>query len=402
MLTLLNLEDARKAERARILAQAQGEEEKRVAAMVGPQLFTMGPAAAGEAGFKRITSPSTLRDLNPLMHERMQAVCYFLAVTTPFGKRIIQVITDYVVGEGFKALAEDPNVQIVIDRFWNDPVNNFGENIEAWFKELMVFGELCLPTAVNPVDGFVRVGYIDPQEIESIEFGMLQTGDGQVEISIAVAVQLRARLTEVRGRRLELVRHDETFASPTFGQFVGDAFYDSINKAKAATRGISELFALADWIDVFDQMIFDFADKVRFLNAFVWDYTLKGADEKGAEEFRKKVVKSPPKQGGVQVHNDQVVITAVTPDFKGAEMSESARTVKLYGMGGAGLPAWFFADPVDANRATAQEMQGPTGKMLTNRQNMMKRVVTRLVDYAIDQAIAHGVLSKEVDRTWTL
>jgi hypothetical protein len=31
---------------------------------------------------------------------------------------------------------------------------------------------------------------------------------------------------------------------------------------------------------VFDQMIFDFADKVRFLNSLVWHYTVEGADEK--------------------------------------------------------------------------------------------------------------------------
>jgi hypothetical protein len=83
-------------------------------------------------------------------------------------------------------------------------------------------------------------------------------------------------------------------------------------------------------------------------------------------------------------------------------MSEAARVVKLYGMGGAGLPAWFFADPVDANRATAEEMAGPTGKMLTNKQNMMKRVVRAIIDFAIDQARQHGVLAEDADGSWTL
>jgi len=82
---------------------------------------------------------------------------------------------------------------------------------------------------------------------------------------------------------------------------------------------------LADWIDVFDQMVFDYADRLRFLNAFVWDYTIKGADPKMVEAFKAELLKSPPRQGGVQVHNDQITIAAATPDLKGADMSEAAR-----------------------------------------------------------------------------
>jgi hypothetical protein len=51
------------------------------------------------------------------MQERMQQICFFLATTTPFGKRIVEIITSYVVGEGFKIVAEDEQVQEVIDRF---------------------------------------------------------------------------------------------------------------------------------------------------------------------------------------------------------------------------------------------------------------------------------------------
>jgi hypothetical protein len=282
---------------------------------INPLLFSLG-GDAEDAKFRRITSPATRRDLNPLMQERMQQVCFFLATTTPFGKRIVEIITSYVVGEGFKIVAEDEQVQEVIDRYWNDPVNDMDANLRAFSDELVKFGELCIPVAVNPVDGFVRQGYIDPQDIDAVEYGLLTTGDGGQEVSIPVAVRLRQRIGEREGRRLTIVHRDEDINSATFGQLVGECFYQPINKAKGASRGISDLFALADWIDVLDQMIFDFADKVRFLNAFIWDYTLKGADEKTVADFQKKVTKNPPKQGGVQVHNEQVEIKASRPTSK--------------------------------------------------------------------------------------
>jgi len=309
-----------------------------------PQLLDLGSLLGLPASAQRLSSRENLRDLNPLMHERMQQVCFFLSVTTPFGKRIIRIMVDHVVGEGFKVLAEDPAVQEVADRFWKDTVNKMEENVDAFCEELLRFGELCIPVAVNPVDGMVRLGYIDPQEIAEIEFGRLTTANAY-EISIAVAVRLKAVPGEGEGRRLEIIRTDEDPNSPTFGELKGDCFYFAINKAKSASRGISELFSLADWIDVFDQMVFDFADRIRFLNAFVWDYTFKGADPKTLAEFKKELLKSPPKQGGVQVHNEQVTIAAATPDLKGADMSEASRVVKQYGLGGAGMPSWFFADP---------------------------------------------------------
>jgi hypothetical protein len=373
----------------------------KVSETMDPQLIDLGNLLGLPVSAQRLSQQGNLRDLSPLMHGRMQQVCFFLSVTTPFGKRIIRIMVDHVVGEGFKALSEDAEVQTVLDRFWGDAVNNMDENVDAFCEELLKFGELCIPVSVNPVDGFVRMGYIDPQEIAEIEFGLLTTA-GASEISIPVAVRLRAKPGEGDGRRLEIIHIDEDPNSPTFGEQKGDCFYFAINKAKAASRGISELFALADWIDVFDQMMFDYADRVRILNSFIWHYVVKGGDAKAVDDMTKKVTKSPPRQGGVQVTNDRVDINAQTPDLKGADMSEAARVVKQYGLGGAGMPSWFFADPGDANRAVAQEMAGPTGKMLTNKQNVMKRVIRAIVDFAVGQALAHGMLGAAADLNWQL
>ncbi|MFL6310592.1 MAG: hypothetical protein ACJ71W_00675 [Terriglobales bacterium] len=372
---------------------------RKVAEAVTPFLFGLTAADGEDAKFRRITSPNTIRDLNPLMHERMQAVCFYLKSTTPFGKRIVEVITSYVVGEGFKPSATDPNVQEVVTEFWNDQVNNIDQALKDYCDELTTFGELCLPVAVNPVDGKVRLGYIDPLQIESVEYGTIETASGQQQILVPVAVRLKRKQSETEGQRLEIVRVDEDPNSATFGQLKGDCFYFAINKAKGASRGLSELFSLADWIDVFDQMMFDFADRVRFLNAFVWHYTVKGAGEPELEKWNKKVTQNPPRQGSVWTTNENVTIEAKTPSFAGADMSEATRSIKLYGLGGAGLPAWFFADPVDSNRSTADEMTGPTGKKLTDRQNHLKSALMQILVFVVQQAIYHGVLAEGVDAT---
>jgi hypothetical protein len=369
---------------------------------IGPAIFSLTSGDGEDAKFRRLTSPQTLRDLNPLMHDRMQQVCFFLAVTTPFGKRIVEIISSYVVGERFKVICEDAQAQAVIDRFWDDDINDMENNCQAYCNELTIFGELCVPVNVNPVDGFVRLGYIDPMVIDTIEYGKMETAGGDQEVSFPVNVLLRKEVGQPDPKRLSIVRMDEDIHSPTYGYLNGDTFYFSINKAKSASRGISELFSLADWIDVFDQMIFDFADKVRFLNSYVWQYTLDGADKKQTDAFQKEVTQNPPRQGGVFVTNEKVKVEAKTPDFKGADMSAGAEMVKKYGLGGAGLPDWFFGDSGSGNRSTAAEMQGPTGKKLTMRQSHQVNCIKRMTTFVLQQAKLHGTLGQNVNTAHTI
>jgi hypothetical protein len=199
-----------------------------------------------------------------------------------------------------------------------------------------------------------------------------------------------------------LVRRVEDPQQDDYGRLSGECFYFTLNKAKSASRGFSELFALADWIDLFDQMIFDFGDKVRFLNSFVWHYTLTGADGKKVDEYKNKLTKDPPRQGGVMVTNEQVKIEAQTPDFKGQDMAAGASMVKLYGLGGAGLPPTFFGDGVDANRAAAVEMNAPVQRKIQDRQNHLARCLTRVLDFVIESAQGAGVLPGTADQSYSI
>lgn len=377
-------------------------EMKLAAEAVAPQLFTLTTGDGEDPGFRRITSLATLRDLNPLMHDRMLQVCYFLAVTTPFGKRIVEILTDYTLGKGVRVTAKDPRVQQVIDDFWNDEVNDMDANVETWCDEKTIFGELCVPVAVNPVNGKVRVGYIDPMNIDTIQFAEMATAAGTASINVPYAVRLRREVGEVLQKPMLIVRRVEDPNDENYGRLNGECFYFTLNKVKSASRGFSELFALADWIDVFDQLIFDFADKCRFLNSFVWHYTLSGSDPKKVEDYKNKLTKDPPRQGGVIVTNEQVKIEAQTPDFKGQDMAAGAGMVKKYGLGGAGIPPVLMGDGDDANRASALEMNAPFTKKIQKRQNLLSRCIKSVLNFVLDRALVAGVLPAGVDLSYTI
>lgn len=373
---------------------------EKAAMALGPMLFEVGDGE--DINFQRITSPQMRRDLNPLMQQRMQAVAFYLAATNPFAKRIREVITSYVVGRGFTVACKDERVQEVVDKFWNDPVNRMWRTVRQYCDELTTYGELCIPVAVNEVDGSVRLGYIDPLDLENIEFAQMATAGEDAGLSFAVAVILRKRADQQQNSRVQVIRKDEDPESPTFGLLQGQCFYWAINKARGASRGLSEFFNLTDWLDVFDQMIFDFADRARMLNAYVWDLALEGADQATVDKTRDEMTKRPPRQGGVFVHNSSVTLDAKTPELHGADMKETGRVVKGYGLGGVGLPPSFFGDSENSNRSTAEEMSGPAGKKFEDRQVDLSGNMGDVIDFVIDQAIVHGVLPPDVDRSYDI
>ena len=99
----------------------------------------------------------------------MFEICFYLYDSNPFAHRILEMTKDFVVGEGITYKAVDDEVQAVLDKFWNDPINGWDLKQGQKVLELGLYGEQYYPTAVNEVDGFVRLGYLDPQGVFEVK-----------------------------------------------------------------------------------------------------------------------------------------------------------------------------------------------------------------------------------------
>ena len=397
-LTVLDLREARHS-----AAQAEMRSPRpAVSEAAGPLLFS----GSDEQGFRRISQAASGRDLNPPMQQRMQQVSYYLYVTNPLARRTVELLKDFVVGEGIQFKAEDEGVRQVLEEFWNDPVNNLDLTLESYVRELSVFGEQLWVAATNPISGAVRIGYVDPAHIEAIEYATLEMLPGRA-VAVPIAVTLKpltnAPAPSPAGAgtqdavRLEVVHLDEDPDSPTFGRLTGQCFYWAINKARAASRGISDLFAAADWVDGYDQMLFALMNQMDALSRFIWDVRLEGMTAEQIRDWLKENG-TPPRPNSIRAHNEKVSWQAVAPPVQAADRSEGVRLIKNFILGGMGFPEHWFADGGATNRATALEQGEPTLKMLTCRQRFVRYMLTQVLRYVIDQRIAAGALSPEVNR----
>jgi hypothetical protein len=356
----------------RVSAWVKGEPQgKRVVEAAASQAQP-GNQSREEPGFSRITGGGTAsgRDLSPLKQERMQRLAEFLWESNLLANRLVELPLAYLLAEGVTLTCNDPEHQKLLDGFWNDPINNWPLKLAPRVRALGLLGEQCYILHVNEGSGFVRLGYLDPRQIATV----VQDPDNP-EQAIGVITRKDSRGRSYKYRVALLAPDDQLFSQRTC-EIRKEAFTDGecmlfqVNKFPDGTRGRSDLLGQMDWLDAYDQFLFDELDRIGYLRSFVWDVTLTGMDPAGVEEFDKKF--KPPEPNSKFVHNDGVKLQAINPSLQSADTSESARLLRNHVLGGATVPEHWFGGGGDVNRAAAGEMGEPTFKVYTMRQSVLK------------------------------
>lgn len=328
----------------------------------------------------------TERDLSPLTQERMQKLALYQWESNLLANRLIELPLAYLLAEGVRLAAEDPDAQEALNRFWSDPINAMDLHLVEHVRELALFGEQCWPAFVSH-DGHVRLGYLDPALIANV---VTDPDNAKQPIGIVTRKDKRGN---ARRYRVIVNGDDEELFTPrtvaireTFTD--GECFYFRINGLSNGRRGRSDLLAQIDWLDAYDQFLFGEVDRSQFLRAFVWDVTLKGATPEEVKARARQI--TAPKPGSTRVHNDSEEWQAVTPALQAGDMSETARLFRNHVAGGATIPEHWYGGGGDVNRSTGESMGEPTFKVFSMRQRHIGYMLVEVGRYVVRQALGGG------------
>lgn len=333
--------------------------------------------------WRRLSDRVSRNELSPYEQDNMIKAVSYLYARNPIAKRIVELTRDFVLGEGITIKADNPEVQEVLDEFWDDPENQWDLKQHDRVLELGLYGEQCFVVFVNEFNGRVRIGNLDPARIGSVS----PDPDNSER---ADTVNIRTGTSELRP--LKVIRLGET------GFLEGKCFYFSINRLGHETRGRSDIFALADWLDGYESYLFNRLEKASLVSSFVWDVTLEGMTEEEITAWLRKNGK-PPKPGSIRAHNEKVKWDTAAPSLNADDAAVEALLMKQMIAGGSGKPLHWLGSPEDANRATAQAMGEPTLKSLTTRQKYVRYTIEHMLRFVLDQAIIHNRLSPTIDTT---
>lgn len=355
------------------------------------------PSDPPGARFRRLSRLSA-KDLSPLTHDRVLRIVFYLYETNPLAHRIVEMTKDFVIGDGITFSAADPRVSATLQRFWDDPVNLWSLKQHQKVLELGLYGEQYYPAFVNPANGHVRLGYVDPLDVQEVV-----TDPDNCEQAIGVILKAD-REGHSRRLRIILAQEEEQLNARTRGareRFAdGACFYFAINKVSNATRGRSDLLALIDWLDGYDQYLFNRIDRAALLLNFIWDVTLEGFTAEEIELWLKS--NRAPKPGSVRAHNEKVRWQAVSPELRADDASAEARLLRNHIVGNAGFPEHWFGEGGDVNRATAAELGAPALRRLAARQHVVRHMMTFIFRYVVQEARRAGAIPAAATDTFQI
>ena len=345
-------------------------------------------------GWTRLSS-DTGRDLNPVQRQRMVKMSAWLWQANLIANRLIELPVAYLLAEGVKLVNEEDDYQKVLDRFWRDPINNMDIKLEKKVRELALFGEQFYPAFVNEMNGHVRLGYLDPNQVAEVVFD-----PDNPEQPIGVITKKRGTKQTYQKYKVIINGPEDVFTARTQqirNSFAdGEIFYFNINAFCNQGRGHGDLTAQADYLDLYDEFLFGEGERSQSLRAFVWDVTLTGADQ--AEVNRRAAEIKPPSPNSVNVHNDREKWEAQSPSLNSGDTEVIGKLFRNHILSGATMPPHWFADAGDVNRANGESMGEPTLKMLTMRQRHIKHMLHSIATYVLRQyELAHGQREPELD-----
>jgi len=235
-----------------------------------------------EPGYRRLTGDGlgkyNERDLAPVAQDRMAKLAEFLWQSNLLANRLVELPLAYLLAEGVTLQCEDPEHQKLLDKFWNDPINNWPLKLPSRVRGLSLLGEQCYILNTNEASGFVRLGYLDPRQIATV---VMDPGNPEQPIGVVTKKDTRGRNHKYR---VALPGKDEELFSKQTQKIREEDFKDGecllyqVNKLPNGSRGRSDLLAQMDWLDAYDEFLFNELDRIGYLRSFVWDVTMKGSD----------------------------------------------------------------------------------------------------------------------------
>jgi hypothetical protein len=379
-------------------------------------------------GYRR-SSAGVVRDFGGLDYDQVLDTAWRVFLLSPLARRALQIKRDYICGAGLAPKTDDEALQVILDDFWK--ANKLDARTKQFVMQRHLFGEQIFPAFVRETDGRVRIGYIDPVQVEKV----IQHPENALE---AWAVLLKNESAAVDepwrknpdARQLyRIIREDEGVVEKVdldnglgevtqseyegkyvtaeqatlqaweekmltqykLTEYTGSVFYFPLNNLSNQPRGYTDLLQVVDWIDQDETVLFDLADREAMAGYFFADVTLTGANDAKVRERSKALRNSPPKKGSLRVHNEMETWNLAAPDLKQPASVESHHAIETHAWGGMGLPNSWYGRGDETNRATAQAQGDPTWKTMETEQDADRAMFVEMLMFARDQAAIAGV-----------
>ena len=298
----------------------------------------------------------------------------------PQARRIIDITTDHVLGDGFRPQASG-QLGRFIDQFWRHRQNRMDMRLPAIVDELSRAGDVFLAMFRNAADGMSYVRPIPKSQIIKIE---VADNDWETEI----AYHERQGPGEPPRVWLSPMHPDAGAADAVMLHY-------AINRPVGALWGEGDLATIIPWLLRYSRML---EDRVRLNWAARMFHWFVKVPRSAVAATRAKYQANTPQPGAIIVHDDQEEWDMKTPNLAITPAVNDLQALRMMIAVGAGQPPHWHGDSMDVNLATATAMERAATRHLKRRQQEVADFVIDLCYVAYSRAHALGMARRAPDR----
>ena len=281
--------------------------------------------------------------------------------SNPIAKRIVEITSEFVLGDGFGYSAGNARVLAFIKRFWTHELNDLDSQLGEWADEAWRSGDLFILFSVD-AGGFPLVRAIPAEAISEI---VTAPNDYRQEIAY---------------KRNGLDDDPYPAYAPGLGSFV---LHFPLNRAVGASFGESDLAALIYWIGLYKQWLEDRSKLNYYRQLFSFVVSKKFENDAARKAYASELASRKPQPGSVLLADPDEAWSILAPQLASFEAGEDGLALKRMIATGAGLPLHYLGEPEGSTRTTAESAGTPTFKRFKSRQVYLRNAVRRVLSVAL-------------------
>ena len=292
---------------------------------------------------------------------------------SPLARRVVELTSQYVVGNGFDVRCQEAATKAFIDQFWSHRLNRMPARIVELCDELTRTGNLFILLSTD----HAGMSYI--RTIPATNIDKIFPSPNDIEQPL-----------------LFVTKPDEDLESNTYaaynpnadwqlpdGTFMPVVLHYAINRPAGAQWGEPDLSPLLPWLRRYAAWLEDRVRLNRFRNAFLYVVSGSFVSEEARKARQAQLAANPPSPGSILVADASETWSVLSPKLEALDAREDGLALKKLIAAGVGIPMHFLAEPEGSNRTTAESAGGPTFRRFEQRQRfflwMLKDLLTVVV-----------------------
>ena len=307
---------------------------------------------------------SMYRDRYDYDRQTILAECLRAWRVNPIARRIVKLMSMFVVGEGITITSEHKATRDYIQSWWNNPLNHIGRRCIAFCDEATRSGNLFFLCTIDQNTGMLYLRGVPADQIEEII-----TAPNDVDQELA--------FTPMDKSRAPWPAYDRTNTQPFF------MVHYAYNQPVGVAWGEPDLAPILPWLGRYASWLEDRARLNRFRQAFMFILRGKFADRAARDARQRELNSNPLPPGSTLVTDESESWGVLSPELSSFEAGEDGLALKKMIAVGAGIPPHYLAEPESSTRTTAEAAGTPTFRGLEQTQTFFLDILTELATLAV-------------------